>query len=117
MLKKVVEVGFYKGNNTVYDINILEHIYEYISTGENILKNVDVTKNITILLNIYNQALTFGIYNIGTGIKNYYNYIKFPSTYFFEKYFCFKIFTPKEKKIEELGEISYDFQIYYDEQN
>ena len=82
--EKVVEVGFYKGNNIVYDINILEHIYEYISIGENILKNVDVTKNITVLLNLYTQALTFGIYNIGTGIKKYYNYyIKFPLTYFF----------------------------------
>ena len=122
--EKVVEVGFYEGNNTIYETNILEHIYGYISTGENcyILKNIDATKNITILLNVFSQALNFGIYSIGTGIKNYsldiFNnyYIKLPSAYFSEKYFCFKKFTPKEKEIEELGEISYDFQIYYDDQ-
>ena len=47
-------------------------------------------------------------------MNNY--YVKLPSQYFVDNYFCFKKFTPKEKEIEELGEISYDFQIYYDDE-
>ena len=125
--EKIVEVGVdltEEGASNLFETNILEHVYGYISTNENCYKitNLDINKNITILLNSYTQALSFGLYDNEFGKKNYsldiFNnyYIKLPSAYFFDKYFCFKKFTPKEKEKEELGEISYDFQIYYDEE-
>ena len=124
--EKVVEVGFdlaEEGKDTLLEINVLEHVYGFITTGENCykIKNVDDTKNITILINSFNQALTFGIYDkekekkYSLDIFNNFN-IKLPSDYFSENYFCLKKFTPKEKEKEELGEISYDFQIYYDDE-
>ena len=127
--EKIVEVGLdltEEGKNSILEVNVLEHIYGYITTGENCykLKNLDDTKNITILLNSFTQAMTFGLYDNEKGEKQYsldvFNnyYLKLPSYYFSENYFCFKKFTPKapkEKEKEELGEISYDFQIYYDD--
>ena len=125
--EKVVEVGIdltEEGTATFLEPNILEHIYGYISTNENCykIKNLDDTKNITILLNTYTQSLSFALYDNESNTKKYsldiFNnyYIKLPGDYFYNNYFCFKKFTPKEKEIEELGEISYDFQIYYDDE-
>ena len=122
--EKVVEVGFdltEDGIKSYLEVNILEHIYGYISTGQNCykVKNIDDTKNITILINGYSQALTFELFDdsatkvYSLDILNNY-YIKLSADYFYENYFCFKKFTQKEKEVEELGEISYDFQIYYD---
>ena len=124
--EKVVEVGFdltEDGIKSYLEVNILEHIYGYISTGQNCykVKNIDDTKNITILINGYSQALTFELFDdsatkvYSLDILNNY-YIKLSADYFYENYFCFKKFTQKEKEVEELGEISYDFQIYYDDE-
>ena len=125
--EKVVEVGIdltEEGTATFLEPNILEHIYGYISTNENCykIKNLDDTKNITILLNTYTQSLIFALYDNESNTKKYsldiFNnyYIKLPGDYFYNNYFFFNKFNPKEKEIEELGEISYDFQIYYDDE-
>ena len=125
--EKVIEVGIdltEEGISTFHEVNILEHIYGYISTNENCykIKSLDETKNITILLNSYTQSLTFSLYDNESKTKKYsldiFNnyYLKLPSEYFYNNYFCFKKFTPKEKEIEEDGEISYDFQMYYDDE-
>ena len=125
--EKVVEVGLSlteESNITLLEVNILEHIYGYTTFERNCytINNVENNRNLTILVNSFTQAMSFGLYN-NEGEKNYsldvFNnyFIKLPSDYFSENnYFCFKKFTPKEKEKEELGEISYDFQIYYDDE-
>ena len=123
--EKKVEVGFDfvdQNYNNKIEIQILDHIYGSTENGLNCyqIKNVDNKKNATMLLNIYNQAITFMLMN--NEVKKYsldvFNnyFIKLPKEYSeSENYFCFKKFTPKEKEEEELGEISYDFQIYYED--
>ena len=122
-LEKEVEVGIElaeEGINNARPIEIMEHIYGYISTSENCyqIENTNFEyNNITILVNAYSQSLNFILYTepiYSLDIFDNY-YIKLPSEYFKDKKFCFKKFTPKEKEEEELGEISYDFQIYYDQ--
>ena len=125
---KEVEVGVEfaeESNSTIRDIEIMEHVYGYISNSENCykIKNLDDTANktLTLLLNVYSQAMSFVIYNdlkekqYSLDVFNNY-YIKLPAEKFDNNYFCFKKFTRKDKDTEELGEISYDMQIYYDDE-
>ena len=122
-LEKEVEVGFElaeESTNTVRYVEIMDHIYGYITNSENCYQIENIYNeytDITILINAYSQSLNFilytdPLYSIDV-FDNY--YIKLPSEYFKDKKFCFKKFTPKEKEEEEYGEISYDFQIYYDQ--
>ena len=65
--------------------------------------------------------MTFSLYKDGNetySLDVFHNYyIKLtPEMISSQLYFCFRKFTPKEKEEEELGEISFDFQIYYDEE-
>ena len=121
---KKLEVGFDlvdEADNNIIEINILEHVYGAVESNENCykIKNVE-DKNATMLINAYTQDVTFTLKNNETKLysldvfNNY--FIKLPENYADEgNYFCFKKFTPKEKEEEELGPVSYDFQIYYDE--
>ena len=121
--EKKVEVGFDfvdQADNNIIDINILDHIYGAAESGENCyqIKNIDNTKNTTILFNSFTQDISLTIkkneskvYSLDV-FNNY--FIKIPYEYTKEdNYFCFKKFTPKEKEEEELGPISYDFQVFY----
>ena len=123
--EKEVEVGVEfaeESDNNIRDINIMEHVYGYITDKENCykIKNLEENKDITLLLNTYTQAMSFVIYNnlkekqYSMDVFDNY-YIKINSNLTLNNYFCFKKFTRKEKEQEELGEISYDMQIYYDD--
>ena len=126
--EKKYEVGFDfvdEADNNIIDVNILEHVYGAAEEGENCykIKNIDISKNATILFNSFTQDISFTLKNNETKIysldifNNY--FIKFPNNFKNEEkenYFCFKKFTPKEKEEEILGPISYDFQIYYEEE-
>ena len=124
--EKKYEVGFDfvdEAENNIINIDILEHVYGAAEERENCykIKNLDISKNATILFNSYTQDITFTLKNNYTKVysldifNNY--FIKFPNNFKDEEnYFCFKKFTPKEKEEEILGPISYDFQIYYEEE-
>ena len=121
--EKEVEVGMELTENNAevtQIIDIMEHIYGYILTSKNCysIPSLDKKREITILLNVYTQALTFGLYK---GEEEYYNmnvfhnyYLKLtPELLTNASHFCLRKFTPQEKETTEYGEISYDFQIYY----
>ena len=124
--EKEVEVGYEITENNgelIRKIDFMEHIYGYISTNKSCynIQNLDITKEVTILINVYTQALTFELYDEDTEIYSldiFHNYYLKLSPKLLENYtyFCFKKFTRKEKEEEELGEISYDFQLYYTEE-
>ena len=123
--EKEVEVGMEITENNgenIRVIDIMEHIYGYISTNKNCYSflNLNKIKEVTILLNVFTQALTFSFYkeeNETYSLDVFHNYyLKLsPDLLSNNDYFCFKKFTKKEKEEEELGEISYDFQSYYTE--
>ena len=104
-------------------VDLMEHEYGYISTGQNCYKilGLDVNKDVSILVNVYSQALTFGLYNDTEEIYSldvFHNgYLKLEPEFLNKStLFCFKKFTKKEEEEEILGEISYDFQVYYDDE-
>ena len=120
--EKEVEIGVEiteQSKNDIIDVNIMDHIYGYLSDKENCYQIKDINTNyedITILINAYSQSLNFILYNeteYSLDIFDNY-YIKLPSKYFENITFCLKKFTRKELDEEQYGEISYDFQIYYD---
>ncbi len=124
--EKKVEVGFDITENAdvmTRLIKMMQHVYGYISESQNCYKiiGLDVNKDVTMLVNVYTQALTFGLYNDTEEIYSldvFHNgYLKL-SPEFLNKstLFCFKKFTKKEEEKEILGEISYDFQVYYDDE-
>ena len=122
--EKEVEIGMDIAENNgeiLKIIDIMEHVYGYISTNKNCysLPSLDKTKEATILINVYSKSLTFGLYNNNGSefysmdiFNNYYLKLT-PELLKEHSYFCFKKYTPKEKEEEELGEISFDFQMYY----
>ena len=125
--EKEIEVGVElaeQSNETLREMNVMEHVYGYINNLENCykIKNLNeakINENLVLLLNIYSQSMSFAIYNTlkekqySLDIFNNY-YIKLPVKKFMGNYFCFKKYTPKYKEVEELGEISYDIQTYYE---
>ena len=123
--EKFVGVGMdYTENNgdPIKLIEMMEHVFGYISDKQNCYYINDLLqdKDFTIAINVYNQALTFVYYKgqeITYSLDIFHNsYIKLtPSIFLKNSHFCFKKYTPKEKTEEELGEISFDFQAYYDD--
>ena len=123
--EKKIEIGFDlvdEADNSIIDVNILDHVYGAAQEGENCyqIKNMNL-KNATVLFNTFSQYVTFTLKKNETKIysldvfNNY--FFKYPMEFVEENsYFCFKKFTPKEKEEEELGPISYDFQIYYEDE-
>ena len=119
--EKEAEVGFqFPDNDTINNINILQHVYGYSSSSESCYKINELNTNFNttiILINSYSQPLNFILqtepeYSIDI-FNNY--YIKLPTEYFNNNIFCFKHYTNKEKDVENKGDISYDFQIIYEE--
>ena len=122
--EKEIELGYdntEQGDNDIKNINIMEHINGYITEKENCYSIKNINPNLgqitTLLINTYSQSLNFVLYReplYSIDIFNNY-YIKLPSEYFQDNYFCLKKYTSPEKTTEEFGEISYDFQIYYEQ--
>ena len=122
--EKEIELGYdntEQGDNDIKNINIMEHIYGYITEKQNCYSIKNINPNLgqitTLLINTYSQSINFVLYKeplYSIDIFNNY-YIKLPTEYFQDNYFCLKKYTSPEKTKEEFGEISYDFQIYYEQ--
>ena len=104
------------------EINIFEHIYG-MATNETCYKVKDLVKKpATMLINTFTQGASFRIKNENNSVNytldifnNY--FIRLPPEFYIEdNYFCFKHTTPFESEEEIFEEISYDFQIYYDDE-
>ena len=126
--ERKVEIGFeFADQETDYmrPVNILEHVYGATSYSENcyeMAENVDKSKNPVLLINAFSQAVSFVVKEKTTHERKYSqdgfhnSFIRLLET--FDKanhYFCIKKFTPKDRLEEELGESSYDFQLYYED--
>ena len=121
---KNIEIGYeiIDGNKEdIREVNIMEHIYGVTEKSETCykIKDKDISElNKAIMrINIFSQPLEFNIKNSNNeklySLDIYNNYfIRFPNIS--GNYFCFKYVTPKETEIEIFGEISYDFQIYFE---
>ena len=99
----------------------MEHIYGMTEKSETCyyIKDRDIPElnKAIMLINIFSKPLEFNIKNSNNEklyfLDIYNNYfIRFPNIS--GNYFCFKYVTPKEDEIEMYGEISYDFQIYFE---
>ena len=122
-LNRRIEIGYEiidNKENDIRKIDIMEHVYGMTEKSETCykIKDKDISElnnNTVILINIFSQALEFNIkdsnnekvYSLDV-FNNY--FIRFPNIS--GDYFCFKHITPKENEDELYGEISYDFQIY-----
>ena len=128
--EKMVEVGLdliEHIDDPVKLIEMMDHVYSYINKNDRCyyINDLSEDKDFTIAINVYSQALTFAYYWKEVGgvreqkysIDVFHNgYIKLtPAIFKNNSFFCFRKYTPKEKEEEELGEISFDFQIYYDD--
>ena len=125
--EKKIEVGFDFVDNSkdnLIEVNILEHVHGGAENGETCyeIKDMIYENKIAMLINAFSQDITFTIKKYGEKLYSLdvFNngFIKFPKnlneSVYNNSYFCLKKFTPKEKEKEELGPISYDFQIYYE---
>ena len=124
---KKIELGYeiIDGNEEyIREVNIMEHIYGMTEKSETCynIKDRDISElNGTIMLiNIFSQSLEFNIKNAKNeklySLDVYNNYfIRFPNiTMDSKNKFCLKYITPKDEKEEKYGEVSYDFQIYFE---
>ena len=122
--KSKIDVGYeiIDNNDDLREVNILEHVYG-MAEVETCYKVKDLkNKPATMLINAFNQGILFNIKDNKNSIvysldifNNY--YIRLPKEFYNkDNYFCFKHITPKESEEEIYGEISYNFQIYYEEE-
>ena len=104
------------------EVEILEHVYG-MASNETCYKVKDIqNKSATMLINTFTPGVLFNIRDVNDAIlysldvfNNY--FIRLPKEFYEPKnYFCFKHLTPKESEEEVYGEVSYDFQIYYEEE-
>ena len=122
-----VEVGYEHIDNVEagdqpIEISIFEHVYG-MATNETCYKVKDLLeKPATMLINIFTQGASFRIkdennkVNYTLDVFNNY-FIKLPPEFYIKNnYFCFKHTTPFEMEKELYEEISYDFQIYYEDE-
>ena len=125
--ERKVEVGFEYADQDVdlkRPVNILEHVYGATSFSENcyeMTENIEIDKNPVLLINAFTQAVSFVVRKKNTHSKVYSqdglhnSFIRLLQTFNKDQdYFCIKKYTPKDRTIEELGESSYDFQFYYE---
>ena len=121
---RYVEIGseIIDNSEEIREINILEHIYGY-AEKETCYKLKDIKdKAATMIINTFTQGVLFRIKDYTNTVvysldifNNY--FIRLPYEFFApDNYFCFKHLTPKESDEEVYGEISYDFQIYYEDE-
>ena len=129
-LETKIEVGFeIADQETTYKrpINILEHVYgatEYSENCYNFVESLDLNKHPVLFINALTYIISFVAYD-STGEKLYSqdvfhnSYIRFFKPYNNinnMNYFCIKKYTPKDKDYEILGQSSYNFQLYYEEE-
>ena len=126
--KNKVEVGYEIIDNNEdepREVEIFEHVYGMAPNKETCYKVKSenlVNKPATMLINTFTQGVLFRMKNSSNEVlysldvfNNY--FIKLPKEFYNEtNYFCFKHITPHESEEEEFGEVSYDFQIYYDDE-
>ena len=125
-LNRKIEIGYEiidDDNNEKREVNILEHIYgmtEKLETCYKVKgKDISELNKSIMLINIFSQSLEFNIKDSNNNkiysldvFNNY--FIRIPNIT--GDYFCFKHTTPKDSDDEVYGEISYDFQIYNEDE-
>ena len=126
--ERKIEVGFELADQEIdhiRQVNILEHVYGATAESENcytMTENVNINKHPVLLINAFSQAVSFVVRKKSThsriysqdGLHN--SFIRLLQS--FDKdnhYFCIKKYTPKDRTTEELGDSSYDFQLYYED--
>ena len=126
--KSKVEIGYEIIDNNEdeqREVEIMEHVYGKVEQNETcykVKKESLNNKTATMLINTFTQGVLFRIKNPESEVlysldvfNNY--FIKLPKEFYDENnYFCFKHITPHESEEEIFGEVSYDFQIYYDDE-
>ena len=104
------------------EVNILEHVYGIAETETCYkVKNIE-NRPATMLLNTFTQSVLFNIRNSDNEVvysldvfNNY--FIRLPKEFYDPtNHFCFKHVNSKESDEEIFGEVSYDFQIYYEDE-
>ena len=104
-------------------INILEHVYGATDESENcyeLAENVGLEKHPVLLINAFTQAISFVVKKTADNTRQYSqdvfhnSYIRLLAPFNNTNYFCIKRFTKKGEE-EALGETSYDFQLYYED--
>ena len=126
-----VEVGFEYVDQDIIgnkrEINILERVYGVTELSKNCYElngsPIDISKNPVLLINALSQAVTVDIYKLNNQkifSKNSFDnsYIRFDDSFNEMSYFCIKKYAPQDPQdstIETLGESSYNFQLYYED--
>ena len=85
-------------------------------------ENVNINKHPVLLINAFSQAVSF-VVRKKSGHSRIYSQDGLHNSFIrllqsFDKdnhYFCIKKYTPKDRTTEELGDSSYDFQLYYED--
>ena len=124
-IERKVEIGYeIVDQNITYNrtVNLLEHIYGITKTSQSCYKadDININKHPVMLINALTQAVSLVVY-FNNGTKHYSqdgfhnSYIRLLDSLNDTNYFCIKKYTPKDKE-EELGETSYNFQIYYEDE-
>ena len=125
--ERKIEVGYEIIDNTeeandFREVDIWEHVYG-IAEKETCYKINNIRfKHATMLVNTFSQSVLFNIKNSENEVvysldvfDNY--FIRLPQEFYDQNnHFCFKHINSKESDEEIYGEISYDFQIYFDEE-
>ena len=122
-----VEVGYefvdnIETNEDKREVEIWEHVYG-MATNETCYKVKDIqNKSATMLINTFSQSALINIrdenHSIVYSLDLFNNYFfRLPKEFYDpNSYFCFKHITPKTSEEEIIGEVSYDFQIYYEDE-
>ena len=122
----LVEIGFeIAGRDNEYkrSVHILEHIYGATNSVKNCYQMIEEgtsDKKPIILINAFTQAITFVVYNADNTINSTHDsfdnsYIRLPLPLNNDKYFCIKKHKNKDTDPEYFMDISYEFQIFYEE--
>ena len=122
-----VEVGYEIIDNAVEknefrEVKIWEHVYGLAEKETCYKVNNMIYKDATMLINTFSQSVLFKIKNSDNEVVyslDVFNNYFIRLTYDFhdsENHFCFKHINSKESDEEIFGEVSYDFQIYYEDE-
>ena len=120
-----IEVGFEyvdRDNSYFREVHLLERVYGVTESSKNCYKfkeTISIINSPVLLINALTQEVTVDIYKSENqklfSINSFDNsYIRF-NEYFNEmNYFCIKKYSPHYSTYETLGESSYNFQLYYE---
>ena len=126
---RIVDIGYEiigGSEKHIRPVNIMEHVYGFNNQKDDVcykITSYDENKKSIMLINTISPGLNFYVINPNNSSKVYSydefdNYfIRLPSSYLFQRYyFCFQHPTRKTSEQETYGEVSYDFQIYYEDE-